>query len=185
METDGQDGNGRDVERQGGGEASGDSIRSATGKPVRRCPRWTQPRRQQFLTELARTCNINHALRVVGMSGVGLRALKNRDQLFAGQVAEAIQSGYERIETELLARALGTPQAAGDGGGTGSETGPGEMGSGFDPVLAMRLLQHHATVRRPSRSDGGPPTKRATEREIEDALVAKLKGLAKRLALIA
>ena len=185
METDGQDGNGRDVEREGKGEGkTGAGASAVAGKAVRRCPRWTQPRRQQFLTELARTCNINHALRVVGMSGVGLRALKNRDQLFAEQVADAIQSGYERIETELLARALGTPQAASDGGGTGSEVGPGEMGPGFDPVLAMRLLQHHAAVQRPSRSNGGPPTRRATEREIEDALVGKLKGLAKRLALI-
>jgi len=177
MET---DGNAQDVERQGNGEeVNGDRITPVTGKPVRRCPRWTQPRRQRFLTELARTCNINHALRVVGMSGGGLRLLKARDQLFAEQVAEAIQSGYERIETELLARALGTVDAASDGG-----TGSG-MGPGFDPVLAMRLLQHRAAVQRPSRSNGGPPTKRATEREIEDALVSKLKGLAKRLALIA
>jgi hypothetical protein len=155
-------------------------ISSRTGKPVRRCPRWTRTQRAAFLEHLAATCNVRFAAEAVGMSASGLYQLTRRDAAFREQVSEAVQAGYERVEAELLSHTL-----TGGGSVERGETGPVAVPA-FNPELAIKVLaQRGGGTSQGRRFNGGAPVKRASEREIEDALLSKLKGLAKRLALIA
>ena len=163
----------------GKGTDGGDVVISKrTGKPMRACRRLTRIRRDAVLEHIAATCNVRFAAGAVGVSTSAIYQLTRRDAAFREQFADAVQMGYERVEAELLAHALAS----------GAEQEQGEHGPiavpAFNPDLALKVLQHRNVVQRERRPNGGAPIRRATEREIEDALVSKLKGLAKRLALI-
>ena len=67
---------------------------------------WTQARRATFLTALSMTCNVTSSSAAVGSNRHSASALKRRDALFAAQWAEALASGYERLEEGLLAVAI-------------------------------------------------------------------------------
>ena len=96
----------QDGESQEGGNSERGKISRITGTPVRRCLRWTEPRRQLFLAELAATCNISHALRVVGMSGAG-------NELIQFGRADPLGGGRWRL-SRLLRGRRGTEASAGE-----------------------------------------------------------------------
>lgn len=175
MTNEAGEGNGDD---HGGSAATGEvRISERTGKPVRGFNTWTEKRQKLFLEQLARTCNITGTLAMLGMSRAGFYHLRKRDAGFREALGDALAMGYQQVEANLLAHALACNGEEDDG--AGGAVAP----RAFDPDLALRVLQFRDKQGRDQRKGGGPPVKRATEREIEDALVDKLKGLAKRLAL--
>jgi hypothetical protein len=67
---------------------------------------WTPAKRKTFLVALSMTCNVTSSSAAVGMNRHSASDLKRRDPLFAAQWAEALTSGYERLEEGLLAAAI-------------------------------------------------------------------------------
>lgn len=67
---------------------------------------WTKARRAQFLDALANSCNVQLALREVGLRHTAAYALRRNDAQFAAQWQMALEVGYHRLETALLRRAL-------------------------------------------------------------------------------
>jgi hypothetical protein len=153
---------------------------------------WTKTRRETFLSVLADSCNVKHATAAAGMTSGGVYQLRKRDPAFAKLWADALEVGYDRLETALLERALigvnaidmdavvdaadaGVPDKIVPGSGfTASSLAPGAV------QLALALLNRH-------RRDGGsrPATQRGrwpTPEETDAALNKQLDALAKRLA---
>ncbi|WP_342658135.1 hypothetical protein NPJ82_01675 [Sphingomonas sp. NY01] len=100
---------------------------------------WTKAKRKRFLDVLSATCNQTSALKAAGVAKSTLYALKRRDGEFARLCGEALAFGYDQLEQELVARALGQMT---------SDHNPEEIGEGegsalpeFDPVLAMQVLK--------------------------------------------
>lgn len=168
---------------------------------------WTKARRQQFLEELAMTCNVTRAAALVGMSLPGAYALRRRDAEFALLWERAIDAGSERLREMVLACALGQRpnghnpdevrldpvedgmpgQAAGGRGESGEENG-GEIGGGsggqdgsgrpFDVDLAMRVLSLDQRRARFAQKQDRP----VTRGEMDKALMERLVKLGEVLA---
>ena len=139
---------------------------------------WTKELRAAFLDHLAATCHVQASAAAVGKSTAGVYALKRRDPAFAAEWRAAIAAGYERLEEELLAVALGDagPDAAA-AERRYVETGP------IDRDLAFKLLSHHR-----SEAKGGPAPnrryyyKRVSAAETDAAILKKLEAVERRLA---
>lgn len=141
---------------------------------------WTKARRILFLDTFAATCNTAFAVRKCGMNESGLRALRRRDPHFAVLYEEALQEGYQRLEAELLARALG--QQIGDENPAAEELGQTEPPP-FDPAMALKVLQlRNAEATARSNDRRGRVFVRATQEETDAALMKKLDAVARRLA---
>ncbi|MEG3172902.1 hypothetical protein U1708_11835 [Sphingomonas sp. ZB1N12] len=89
---------------------------------------WTAARREGFLLALSMTANVTTAAIGVGMTPSGAHALRRREPAFAALWAEALVSGYDRLEEALLMITLaglrGEPaEAAGDGDSGGVTVG--------------------------------------------------------------
>ena len=83
---------------------------------------WTAARREGFLLALSMTANVTTAAIGVGITPSGAHALRRREPAFAALWAEALVSGYDRLEEALLMITLAglrsePVEAAGDGGG--------------------------------------------------------------------
>jgi hypothetical protein len=142
----------------------------------RRAPRvsFTDAKRQIFLDHLASCCNVMRAAEAAGAGVSTVYDARRRDPAFAEQWAEAIESGYATLEALMIERAAaGGNYSAGDTPVPGPET--------IDTSLAMELLKLHRAPpgRRPA---GGAPPRRAQEKELAAAIVAKLDLLEKRRA---
>jgi hypothetical protein len=132
---------------------------------------WTAAKKQSFIELLAMTGKVRMAARAVGMSDRSARDLRLRDPAFDLSWHKALNDGYDRMEEELLARAMG--RAEGEEGTT----------DGFDPVLAMKLLQMRAAGQRSGgRGAIRAPMSPASDQEALDAkLLARLDALAEQL----
>lgn len=98
------------------GKAGGDVACGKNGQPqvrTRRKDKWTARNRTVFLEYLAATCNVRHAAAAVEISPAGAYALRRRNPEFSALWSEALECGYVRLETMLLAQAAGTHDAAG------------------------------------------------------------------------
>lgn len=67
---------------------------------------WTKARRAAFLTELAHSCNVTRAHTAAGVADRKAYTLRQRDPEFARAWQQALEIGFERLETALLRRAL-------------------------------------------------------------------------------
>ncbi len=134
---------------------------------------WTAARRKSFLDHLAATCNIKVAVAAVGMSREGLYKLRRRDETFAHQFRMALMTGYDRLEAELLRKAIATVDGDAGGDPDAVVTGP------ISVDQAMRLLERHR-----ANCTGSSIThlrnSRATQEETDAVLLAQIKGLRRR-----
>jgi hypothetical protein len=134
-----------------------------------------EEKRRIFLDHLAACCNVTAA---AGAAGVGVSTVydaRRRDPEFARQWDEAIEAGYATLEALLIERA-----AKGGGGYVpGGTKVPGP--ETIDTYLALDLLRLGRTPAR-SRDPGGAPPRRAQEKELADAILAKLDVLERRRA---
>ena len=141
---------------------------------------WTKNKRAIFIDHLAATANVSQSAKAAAMLPHSAYNLRRRDAAFARLWAEALQAGYERLEQELLALALGNPD---------NNIEPGESGiveqqppAPIDQELALKLLSRHGAHQRPRSARDGPALlPSATMDEVERALAKKLAALAKRI----
>ncbi len=138
---------------------------------------WTKAKRTQFLSVLAATCNATMAARAVGKAEATARDLRKRDGMFARLWQEALEVGHERLEGELVARALGLTPNAGDNPDLLPDAAIEAVA--FDPVLAMKVIELRAkgAIGGPAR---GGRSMRLSQAEIDHELLLRLDRLAKR-----
>jgi hypothetical protein len=162
--------------RLGGGDMESIVI-AATNRPLQKqrfTKGWTKARRERFLDHVAATCNVRAAAEEVGMSQCGLYALRRRDSEFAEQWRMALLAGYDRLEAELLRKAI----SAMDGVAIGD---PDKVVAG--PVSieqAIKILDRHQHVLRASGSAVRESRHRATQAETDAELIKRLTALKKR-----
>ena len=158
-------------------------IGGSNGRPMQvravRKNGWTKAKRTVFLSTLAATCNVTAAAQAVGKSDHSARALRKRDGEFSLLWAEALESGYERLENELLARALGQTSSGDNPSSAEIAVPPADLPP-FDPVLAIQVLKLRADLGRDrGRTKGVRPAVK-TQGEIDAALLKRLDALAAR-----
>ena len=137
----------------------------------------TKTQRSRFLDHLAATANVRRSAKAAGFLVHAAYTLRRRDPVFAGLWSEALAAGYERLEGELLVRALGDID---DNDITPGESGPVE--APFNQELALRMLtQRDKAAGMQGRSPARPPFKQLTREELEQSLLAKLDALEGRL----
>ena len=144
---------------------------------------WTKPRRKAFLAMLAVTCNVRASAKSVGMSDRTVRDLRRRDGAFALLWDEALAAGYERLENDLIAYALGQTSRVDTSRGENPSiddilTEPTEL-LPFDPQLAIQVLKFHR-AKSISAQPKGRRQEPKTQDEVDTALIERLDRLAAR-----
>ncbi|WP_213982623.1 hypothetical protein [Sphingomonas sp. dw_22] len=145
----------------------------------------TRKRRACFLDVLALTCNVRLAAREADLSVTTAYRLRRTDLEFAALWREALIAGYERLETELVQRALQSINAIepGDGG----EEAVAAADAAVEKMDVNTILKVLAVCR--ATLDGGgqrgrrdmPHRRIATEEETNAALLKKLAVLEKQV----
>lgn len=136
---------------------------------------FTAEKKQLFLDHLAGCCTILHSAKAAGVALSTFYTHRRRDPEFAQACAEALAVGYERLEAMMLARAAGggEPIAGADSGQPGLET--------MDTALAQFLLSVRAREMGRRTGNTARPPSRASEKELNAAILAKLDLLDQRL----
>lgn len=145
---------------------------------------WTREKRERFLDLLAATANASYSARDVGMSAWGAFALRRRDPAFAALWHAALDTAYAVIETKLLARAIGGPDAddpanAIEPGASLTDADKAAIEADFDPRLAQDLLKRR-DAQADARQRPGPAYKVIPPEEIARVLERQLAVLRKR-----
>lgn len=153
-----------------------DQIGAQRNRPVQaktsRRDGWTKAKRAIFLAELAASCNIRRASAAAEMSSAATYRLRQRDAEFAKAWQAALEVGYERLETMLVARAL---EAVGEVAFDASD----ERGALVEKMTvdqAIRILGQHRESVRQGRARGRKPQARhiATQEETDAALIKRI-----------
>lgn len=155
-------------------------VRGGNRRPVQvRAEReggFTAAKRTTFLDHLAGCCNLGRAAKAAGVSTVTINYHRRRDPAFARACAEALEAGYAALEAAMLERAAGGGYVP----GPDAESMPGP--ETLDTRLAEFLLGLRAReMGKRTGSNSGPRPKRATEKELNDAILEKLAMLDKSL----
>ena len=151
-------------------------IRSATNRPLQRrivTHGWTDARRAAFLDEVAATCNLRRSAEAVGMTCKGMYALRRRDPVFAEQLRNAMLSGYERLEGELLRMATAVFED-GDTGGAGKDNA---ITGVMTVEQAMKLLERYQSTAKGAGIARREGQHRATQAETDAMLLEQLRIL--------
>jgi hypothetical protein len=137
---------------------------------------FSEEKKQIFLDHLAGCCNVTRSAAAAGVSVETVNYHRRRDPVFAAQREEALAIGYEGLESMLVERAAGGGAYV-PGPGAGAAPGPETM----DTELALHLLRLRRAP--PGRRTGraGYEPMRASEKELEAAILAKLDILDRRL----
>ncbi|MHA6721531.1 hypothetical protein [Sphingomonas sp. RS2018] len=144
---------------------------------------------RRFFAALGETCNVRHASDVSGVNLTTLYHKRRTDPQFAATWREALATGYERIEEELLRLTLATlagerPSLFDPGEVINPASGlPTKANGSPDVQLALVLLnRHRATVEGTARPNAH--SKRSTPEETDAYLRKQLDALAKRLRAV-
>jgi len=141
---------------------------------ARAAPRqaFTEAKRQIFLDHLASCANVTRAAAAAGVGVSTVYDARRRDPVFAEQWADAMEAGYATLEALLLERAaLGARYGPGETVVPGPET--------IDTWLALDLLRLSKQAKAPRKAPGAP-ARRASEKELNEAICAKLDVLERR-----
>jgi hypothetical protein len=139
---------------------------------------FTAAKRQVFLDHLAACCNVTRAAAAAGVGVSTVYDLRRRDPEFARQWEEAIEAGYATLEALLIERAALGKAPGGCGYTPGDTPVPGP--ETIDTWLALDLLRLSRAPKAPRRGSG-PPPRRASEKALDEALLAKLDVLGRRM----
>jgi len=137
---------------------------------------FTDAKRQVFLDHLASCCNVTRAARAAGVSVNTINYHRRNDPVFAQQMAEALETGYFALE------AMAMEEAAGGGHyvpGPDAEKAPGPQGMNIDVALRLLAMRKAPMGRRTGRAGYEP--RRASEKELDEAILAKLETLNRRI----
>lgn len=129
-------------------------------------------KRQVFLDHLAGCSNVTRSAAAAGVSAVTVNYHRRRDAGFAQGCAEALAAGYLALEAMMLERAAtGGGYAPGEGAGAGAVPGPESLDVGLGQFLMG--LRAREMGQRTGRASG-PRPQRATEKELNEAILGKL-----------
>lgn len=140
---------------------------------------FTRARRKRFLAVLAATCNVRIAVDAVGIAATTAYYWRRDDPEFAAQWRVAVTTAYERLETALLARAMGT-----DGAAAGCDFGDPDAilpEAQIDAELALKLLNRHRATAEGRDRPMRPGRHIATEEETNKALLKQLAVLRRQI----
>lgn len=140
---------------------------------------FTDAKKRIVLDQLAACCNVTRAAAAAGVSTNTVNYHRRRDPVFAAACAEAIEAGYEALESAMLERARFGPGEAGALYPPGDSEVPGA--ETVDSALALHLLslRHKAPGRR--TGDAGPRPQRVSEKALTQSILEKLALLDARL----
>ena len=135
---------------------------------------FTEEKRQIVLDHLAGCANLTRAAKAAGVSTETVNYHRRRDPVFAQQCAEAIEAAYVALEALTIDEAAhGGHYVPGETRVPGPET--------IDPDVAIHLLRLRRRPLGQRTGEGGHKPKRASEKELKEAILAKLDLLAARL----
>lgn len=157
-----------------GADMADERLTGANRRPVQRQRvghGWTQARREAFLDHVSATCNVRAACEAVGLSQASLYSLRRRDPAFADQWRMALLAGYDRLEGELLHRALNPLEEVAVGDPDRVIAGPVT----FDQALA--LLDRHRRMLKNENLGQRDTQYRATQAETDAMLKKRLRSL--------
>lgn len=129
--------------------------------------RWTARRKAAFLDHLAATCNVRDAAAAIGVAPGSLYKLRRRDAAFAQAWREAVQLGYDMLETVVLGHVLS---------GRRERTIDAAYGP-IDLDEALRLLTRHGDALKGKPAKGGARIQYATRAQTDTAILKKLDAL--------
>lgn len=159
----------------------GDSVRAGNQRRMQvraaRKDGFGDDKRQVFLDHLAGCSNITRSAAAAGVSTVTINYHRRRDPAFGAQVAEALEAGYETLEAAMVERA-----ATGGGGyrpGDDAAAAPGP--ESVDTALALHLLSLRKTAGASRTGKAGRAPQRATDTDLNTAILAKLAVLDRRI----
>lgn len=137
---------------------------------------FTEAKKQVFLDHLASCCNVTRSAKAAGVSVNTINYHRRNDPVFAQQMAEALEASYLALE------AMAMEEAAGGGHyvpGPDAEKAPGPQGMNIEVALRLLSMRKAPLGRRTGRAGYEP--KRASEKELNEAILAKLDVLDRRL----
>jgi hypothetical protein len=156
-------------------------VRPGDNRPVqvRKAQEWefTEAKKQVFLDHLAGCSNVTHA---AAAAGITVRTVNNhrlKDPVFAQRCGEALDLGYDNLEAALLSEAAGSGRYE---PGPDADSAPGP--ESLDRDLALHLLRlRHMPLGQRGGQGNSPPLKRASEKELNEAILEQLDVLARRI----
>lgn len=133
---------------------------------------WTEAKQCDFLSALAETCNVSRAAAVAGVSVSSAYRRRKTNAAFRAGWADAIATAYQRLELELLDRALnGTEKVV------KRRDGSEERVRDYSNTVALTLLRMH----RDSAIEILDGPSEAEVEEVRQRLLDKLERLKKRI----
>lgn len=139
---------------------------------------FSEAKKQVYLDHLASCCTVTTAAAAAGVSVETVNNHRRNDPVFDQQCADALKIGYDALDAAMLARAArGGHYTPGPGAAEapGAETVDTELG------LHLLSLRRRPMGKRTGRAGYEP--RRATVRELNDSILAKLDVLDRRLKL--
>jgi hypothetical protein len=137
---------------------------------------FTEEKRQIFLDHLAGCCNVTRSAAAAGVSVETVNYHRRRDPAFAQRCDEALGVGYDNLEAMMIERAA-TGGRYEPGPDAGTAPGPETL----DTDLALHLLQLRRKSMGQRTGRAGYEPRRASEKELNEAILAQLDVLARRL----
>lgn len=138
---------------------------------------FTVAKKQTFLDHLAGCCNVTRAAAGAGFSAVTINYHRRRDPVFAQACADALAAGYLSLEAAMLERAAKGGRYE-PGPDAAAAPGPESVDIGLGQFM-MGLRAREMGLR--TGANSGPRPRRATEKELNEAILAKLALLDKRM----
>lgn len=136
---------------------------------------FTEAKRQVFLDTLAGCATVCRAAEAAGVSVNTINYHRRRDPVFQQQCAEALDIAYDNLEAQKVSEAAAARYVP----GPDADAAPGP--ETVNDTLALQLLglRKRAMGQRTGRAGYEP--KRASEKELNEAILAQLDVLARRL----
>lgn len=155
------------------------SVRGGNGRRVQvrkeRKDGFTEAKRQVFLDTLAGCATVCRAAAAAGVTPETVNYHRRRDPAFARQCVEALDLAYDNLEAQKVAEAAGACYVPGPG--AADAPGPETV----DKTLALQLLGLRKRPMGQRTGRAGYEPKRASEKELNEAILAQLDVLARRL----
>lgn len=132
---------------------------------------WSKAKEQEFLAELAATCNVTQAAAAAGVSTTQAYRRRKVDAGFRSAWLEAVGTAYQRLELVLLERAfVGTEKTV------RRKDGSEERMVEYPNQLALTLLKMHRDTAIEANAEIAPED----VEEIRERVIQKLQRLKKR-----
>lgn len=163
-----------------------DIISNCNGQRQRRRLRadaFSVKKRQKFLDALALTCNVEEAAAYAGVHRTTPYVCRLRDPQFAAQWREALETGYDRLETLVLEHGgAGMPLEPADPHRVDDADPHAPPPFDFDRALTV-LRFRQAERKQPGARGRGSVRRPATREETNAALIKAIAAAKKRLGM--